>query len=191
MDKQTIKAIKYCNLAFLKYCKFWIVYNRTLSSVQPIFLLFCSFRFFVIVRPLQIQTRIVGKPYDLSFTPNPQFDDVASVNDGYQMSYTLADLKPSTEYEVKVSAHSSNGKGDGAIVKQFTLPATAQGKTFQKDNTFSHMNRTIDLYVLTKPVTTFLCNFWLDFACFTVILVCLWLCMRVSFWKYFKKNPLL
>ena len=76
----------------------------------------------------QIGARIVTKPYDLSFTPNPQFDDVASVNDGNQMSYTLTDLKPSTEYEVKVSAHSASGKGDGAIIKLFTLPATSQGR---------------------------------------------------------------
>ena len=90
---------------------------------------------------LQIQTRIVAKPYDLSFSPNPQFDDVASVNEGSQMSYTLTDLKPSTQYEVKVSAHSSNRKSDAAIIKLFTLPATAKGR-----NTENHVPINHDYY---------------------------------------------
>ena len=122
---------------------------------------------------LQIQTRIIGKPYDLSFTPNLQFDDVASVNDGSQMSYTLTDLKPSTEYEVKVSAHSSNGKGDGAILKLFTLPATAKGKNILKDKIFFHMNSTVELSVPIKLT----CTSCLGFHIYRVVrtLVCMYI----------------
>ena len=79
---------------------------------------------------LQIEHRVVSKPYDSSFTFDPaglfETQDVSDLSD---LSGTVMNLEPSTEYELQVyGINEVNIKGDKASILHFTAFAT--GMTF-------------------------------------------------------------
>ena len=73
-----------------------------------------------------MQIRAIFKPYDLNFIPEPQYEHKYTPKDVTEL--TLDGLKPSTEYELNLSAYSGREMGDVSTLRQFTLPASQEGK---------------------------------------------------------------
>ena len=65
------------------------------------------------------------KPYISPFILKERFEE-QFVHSG--MNFTVDELEPTTEYEIKVAAYSGKEMGHFASLRQFTLPADEKGE---------------------------------------------------------------
>ena len=78
---------------------------------------------------LQVELKIVAKPYDRTFAAQNEPRDETFLNNNSTREYQFSDLLPSTQYEMKVFAYNAGGgKGDGSVATRFTEMVSVNGK---------------------------------------------------------------
>ncbi|XP_072041076.1 uncharacterized protein [Amphiura filiformis] len=77
-----------------------------------------------IITGYTISMKIIGKPYE-KFDPDLENENVTDI-DREERKYTLYNLTPSTEYELKLSAKTEAGKGPSSAKTTYTNPATVE-----------------------------------------------------------------
>ena len=108
----------------MKYCVFVTKKLFTKSPTHFSYLFFFSFL-------LQIEVRVIGKPYDPVFTvdrdrpPESSWEVETSRQSTY--IYNITDLIPSTQYEINVYAYNGAGPGLSSRIEKFTISASVDG----------------------------------------------------------------
>ena len=78
---------------------------------------------------LQVEVKIVAKPYDRKFAAQSELFNETYLNDTNIGEYQFTNLLPSTHYEMKVFAYNAGGgKGVGSVVTRFTEMVSVDGK---------------------------------------------------------------
>ena len=78
---------------------------------------------------LQVEFKIVAKPYDNKFTAQNEPFNETYLKDTDIGEYQLSNLLPSTQYEIKVFAYNAEGgKGVGSVLTRFTDMVSVDGK---------------------------------------------------------------
>ncbi|XP_072041907.1 tyrosine-protein kinase receptor Tie-1-like isoform X2 [Amphiura filiformis] len=79
-----------------------------------------------IITKYTVRGKVIDKPYDLLFIPSADYEFDVDVN-AQQRTYQIQNLKPSTQYEIQIAAHSEVGEGDSVTAEQFTDAVTKDG----------------------------------------------------------------
>ncbi|XP_072041905.1 uncharacterized protein [Amphiura filiformis] len=79
-----------------------------------------------IISKYTVRGKVIDKPYDLLFVPSADYEFDVDVLNAQQRTYRIQNLKPSTQYEIQVAAHSEVGEGDSVTTEQFTDPVTKE-----------------------------------------------------------------
>ena len=88
-----------------------------------------TFEYVFIMIFLQVEVKIVAKPYDRKFAAENEPFNETYINDTDIGEYQFTNLLPSTQYEMKVFAHNAGGgKGVGGVVTRFTDMVSVDGK---------------------------------------------------------------
>ena len=73
---------------------------------------------------------IIDKLYDKGFIATSNQATEYEIFDVQKRTYHIQDLKPSTKYQISVSAHTNIGKGSAALIEQVTNPVTLEGMLY-------------------------------------------------------------